>query len=633
MLQGADKVLFLGILSKEALKILRATMEQVAKPLTFEPHFIADCESPGKELAHIANARGVDPNLLEIRLKEVFYFLKTKESPNFEEIAQGDVGFLDNESFLLREDVEIRQRFALTIEAKKRRSFRFSLRLSEDFRELFFTLLKGSKIAYTAPFLEELFACVRGEKASLGVLFHHEDKEKERIAALLKSLRAQEELSEDCEILLTQGLGGKQRCVEASLILHFQKDPALSGKYPTVQKNTLLATFLKPQRGEAGRDCLGGYVPQKDPSNPPNNPLQIISGIETIENDEKIDYKAQEAGYVVYENNRLSVVQKIEVSNVGISTTGSLVSDLEMHTSVRVTENHSLKEALGDGAKIEANSVEIAGNIGSASEVRAHTAAIKGQTHQNSKVFADEIHIEVHKGYAEGDEVNITRLEVGIVRAKKVNIAHAYGGKIYAQEIYIDQLYSNLHAYASQKIEIAHLAGEDNKFTLTPLAYFKQTSRIEAILSDIKALEETLKNRANSFDKEIQEVRSLKSAASRIKQSIDSYKISGKEVPAHMNEELKNYIRILKQIQMRRDEIAKLQNDQKSLHQELAALQEPTLRAYIHARGGWKGYNEVRYKLLLPEKELFLAPKSGHHYGLLKLDEAQESIISQKGNS
>ncbi|MGP1580240.1 MAG: flagellar assembly protein A [Wolinella sp.] len=609
-------------------------MEQVAKPLTFEPHFIADCESPGKELAHIANARGVDPNLLEIRIKEVFYFLKTKESPNFEEVMQGDVGFLDNKSFLLREDVEIRQRFALTIEAKKRRSFRFSLRLSEDFRELFFTLLKGSKIAYTAPFLEELFACVRGEKASLGVLFHHEEQEKERLAELLKKLHTQEELSEDCEILLTQGLGEGRRCVEASLILHFQKDPALSGKYPSVQKDTLLATFLKPQKGEAGRDCFGGYVPQKDPTGSLDNPLQMISGIEAIENDEKIDYKAQEAGYVVYENSRLSVVQKIEVSNVGIGTTGSLVSDLEMHTSVRVTENHSLKEALGDGARIEADTVEIAGNIGSASEVRAHTATIKGQTHQNSKVFADEIYIEVHKGYAEGDEVNIARLEVGIVRAKKVKIAHAYGGKIYAQEIYIDQLYSNLHAYASQKIEIAHLAGEDNKFTLTPLASPKQTARIEAILSDIKALKETLKNRAGSFfSKEIQEVRSLKSAASGIKQSINSYKISGKEVPAHMNEELKNYIRILKQIQMRRDEIAKLQNNQKSLLQELAVLQEPTLHAYIHARGGWKGYNEVRYKLLLPEKELFLAPKSAQHYGLLKLDEAQESIISQKGNS
>ncbi len=605
-------------------------MGDKAKILTFQPLFIADCEEPQKELEKIAQDRKITPALLEVKLQEVFYFLKSEGKPHFEELKESELGFLEDEEFLSRPDVEIRQRFAIIIEPQKERKYSFSLRLGEDFRELFLTLHKGSQITYNAVFLEELFERVRAQKAIMRVLFRQEAKERERIASLLKELQNLPFLDKDYEILLAQSAGGG-RCVEATLILHFQEDPALQGRFPTIKGGMLLATFLKPQKGGAGRDCLGNYIPPKEPSASAQNPLRIDESIEERDEGDKINYYAKESGYLLFEEYRLSIAQKIEVEEVDLKTTGSLLGGLDAPTSVVVKENHYLKEALGDGAKIEAGEVEIAGNIGSGSEIKANRVTISGQTHQTSKIHAQSASIEAHKGWVEADEVKVMRLEAGIIRAQKVHIEHAHGGKVYAKEISIRFLHSNLQAFASEKIEIFEIMGEDNKFTLTPEANPKIQSRLATLLRSFEELSAALKTKIKKFNEEAKEIKALRPLATKIKAMIDLNRQEGVGTPAYLQEKLKSYINLLKYTQAHKEEIEKLQGERHALSEEILSLQAPTLASYIWSKNGWKGYNEVRFKLLLPPKDLFIAPKTSIHHGLLRLDEHQQSILNQKG--
>lgn len=602
--------------------------EKVAS-ITFQPLFIADCEEPQKELLRVAKERNLDPNILEIKFQEVFYFVKTEASPHFEEMRESELGFLDNDEFLLRADVEIRQRFALIIELKEERKYSFSLRFSKDLRELFFTFHKDSMTSYSTPFLEELYSRIQAQKAIIGAFFRDEIKERERIALLLRDISKLGKLDRDYSILLSQSIGGG-RCVEPTLLLDFQKDPSLGGRFPVVREGMRLATFLKPRSGEAGRDCKGNYIVPKEPSLPPENPLKIGSGIRFSEDSDKCEYFAEESGYLIYENYNLSITQILELPEVELRGTGSLLGGLDAPTTVIITQNDPMREALGDGAKIEAQNVEIKGNIGSASEIQAKNLTILGQTHQNSKIFATQAMISIHKGSLEAKEANITRFEAGVVRAKIARIEHARGGKIYAREIYIENLYSNLQAFAAEKIEVSEFLGEDNKFTISPKSDPELEERIDTLLRELHELTLTLRVKIKEFNDEVKEVKSLKGAADKIKAMIEENKKEGVKTPDYLHEKLQNYIHLVRFIQAHKSEIDRLQKERERINSELVEIQAPTLKGYLWSKKGWNGYNEVRFRLVAPVKEVFLAPKASYHYGLIVLDKELE-ITSKRG--
>lgn len=595
----------------------------------FQPLFLPDCEAPREALQKVAKERGIDPSALEIKLHEVFYFIKSEKNPAFEELKESERAILDDEAFLLRPEVEIRQHFALTLEPKATRPYTLSLRLSKDARELFLKLHQGSKVAYNAAFAEELFEQIRAHKALLGVFFRQESKERERLIAFLKERRHEKILERDYEILLALGVGGKP-CVEPTLMLHFQEEGAHEARFLPVQAGTKLATFLKPQSGSTGRDCLGRFIPAQEPQSRTQSPLKIDSTLSAIDEKDRIDYIAQRSGFLSFEAMKLSIQSRIELQSVDTKTTGSILGGLELETSVVVRGDHCLEEALGDASRIEASEVEIAGNIGRSSSILAHRVSVAGQTHQSSKIIAKEAKIEIHKGYLEASEARITRLEAGIVKAQKVYVQSAQGGKIYAKEIYIESLRSNLHAFASEKIEIERLLGEDNKFTLTPTANPLHEERIATILAELERLALELRQKIKAFNQEAKEIKNLRPMAEKVKAMIAT---NPTQTPPYLREQLQNYIALLKQTQAQKEEIETLQRERDSLARELEELSAPTLEGYIYAKEGWRGYNEVRFKLPLPAKELFFAPKESQPHHLLRLDSSHETIIAKKGFS
>jgi hypothetical protein len=111
------------------------------------------------------------------------------------------------------------------------------------------------------------------------------------------------------------------------------------------------------------------------------------------------------------------------------------------------------------------------GNIGSNAKVFALKAEVGGQTHKTSKLRADSLNINVHKGEAYGKHIVINRLEHGIIDGDIIEIEEAIGGNIRGKEVTIELCTSHVRVTASKFIEIKKLQEGENFFTIS---YFKK---------------------------------------------------------------------------------------------------------------------------------------------------------------
>jgi len=50
--------------------------------------------------------------------------------------------------------------------------------------------------------------------------------------------------------------------------------------------------------------------------------------------------------------------------------------------------------------EVEVSEIDVKGNVGAGAKVHAKRASIEGQTHKESKIYADDLTINIHKGIA-----------------------------------------------------------------------------------------------------------------------------------------------------------------------------------------------------------------------------------------
>ena len=143
----------------------------------------------------------------------------------------------------------------------------------------------------------------------------------------------------------------------------------------------------------------------------------------------------------------------MEIKQINIKT-GNVRGAKDANVKLEVKENNALKEAIADNMIVETTELIVRGNVGKSAKIVAKKLQINGQTHQKAKIYANNAFINVHKGYIEGKEITINRLEGGIVKGKKVKIKQAIGGKVIAYEVEFDIMGSHVEVYALKEIKI-----------------------------------------------------------------------------------------------------------------------------------------------------------------------------------
>jgi len=302
-----------------------------------------------------------------------------------------------------------------------------------------------------------------------------------------------------------------------SKLIFWYKEKIDENQVVEVQANELLIEFKKPIFGKDGFNAFGRSINSSYANNAEDLETEIDKGSIYIEEDTNSKrYLSKKQGFVNFTENKLSVDNKIKLHKISRNAK-NIASNEENSIEVSISQHDTNRDSVGEGVSLTSESIYIEGFVGANSTLEATNLEIKGATHQDSTQFAKFAKINRHKGKLRCHKANIALLEGGEVHASQVEIETCLGGTIYAKDITIEHVKSNLKVFASNSITIKLVSGEDNKFKIhykdIPIL-MSELNFIDKDIEDFKyQLEEALRHniaKVQSIKKDIEALKTKK---------------------------------------------------------------------------------------------------------------------------
>lgn len=602
-------------------------------------------ENVAKELMSVAAGNDVDVATLDFNILDVQ--TKTRvgaegKDSEWEELSSDEVAQISDGNMMLNPVFEIKQLYEIEIftitEPDPFSSFNIAVGANAALTKVYLTIRPGSKVTYFEGMEASLVKLINKKKLRANLMISLFD---EPMKAVVEGLVARTRVSKTMTfdekemLLIAQGIEPVMTINDA-LILHYDKkqssgkdtqdrvDYSKRGYLVSTVENELLIEYVKPKLGEAGRNCRGEYLVPAEPIVEHAPDFSISDKIEKIEADDKVEYRAKQSGYVTFEGNSYDINTEMEVSEISFKTTGSIESGLDADVAINVKEADVFKDAIGMGMDVEVNEINIDGNVGSSSKLRANKATIEGQVHQSAEVVADELKINIHKGMARGKNVHITRLEHGTVEGEVVTVAQAIGGKIFAKEVHIEILGSHVTITATEKIEVQQLKGSENNFIIDPVMMGNQ----EELAENEEKVKEA-KRHIIELEKEVEKytelIESNEAAFIDLKKRLIHYKKNGVQMPSSFVKKYKQFQQMQTHMTKLNEELTQKNEYFKMLTVKHHAFQSNIFDARVVCHDRWRGHNTIVFKLIEPELEVMIVPMENTHEEVFALYEDEES--------
>jgi len=467
-------------------------------------------------------------------INRVETYVKESATDEFILIAKDILNQYIDKDRILNEHIEFNQVYTITAKKLKNNGLKlnYEIVLGDNATHPKITIKSNSKIPYKkyAPkdMLLLLYTELNKIKASNSILVNIFDEEmKKTLKAFVKHIYAGK-FTKNIRIPLFNGISAV--ITRESKLVYWFKEKVNQHQIIEVEDDELLIEFKKPIFGKNGLNAYGKEINGGSANNSDDLEATIDSQSIKIEENEKSKfYKSSRRGYVHFDGNSLSVDNKIRMTKISRNQT-SLASEEENNVEVMISQNDTTKDSIGEGVELVSETIHINGHVGAKSTLEAINLKIDGATHQDSKQFAKHANINRHKGTLRCHEAKIKLLEGGEVHATTVDIEACLGGSIYAQDITIGLVKSNLKVYASHSITIRHVSGEDNLFKINyrdiPILSSK-TNLINADIENLKfKLEEAQRHSQTKIPHIKKEIENLRSEQNIIKTSHMDAKIS-----------------------------------------------------------------------------------------------------------
>lgn len=620
--------------------------EQNDQESLFTP-FVVRTGNVAKELVSTASNYSIKASELDFNLLNVQTFIsKTESGEDEEEVPIDELAILDDKSLMADPNVKVRQMYEIEIVLYDHNDpldkLNLSIGANPSMSRVFATIKPGSFVKYYKDIRDDLKRLITKRKlrAHMLVGFWKGNADKE-LNGLVSKIRVNSpwKIEEKISIEVGCALEPVETIDDAVFMLYEKKaeenelarvDHNKRGFVKGVEKGDLLIQVIKAKKGEDGRSCRGEFIEAREPFVLfEGQSFNIGEKIEMTETETAIEYRAKESGYVTFENNTYDIKAEMEVTEISFKTTGSIEAGTNTDVSINVKEADAFKDAIGAGMEVEVSELNVDGNIGNNAKIRANKVNIEGQTHQSSYIQADIVKVNIHKGRIKGKEVEVTRLEQGIIEGEKVEVLQATGGKIVAKEVLIDTLSSHVNITASEKIEIKNLKGEENSFTISALLYAQDKAKLSSTEEHVTVQKRKIRNLKEEAEKKQKILDNNHDAIVEIKERLDHYKESGTKLPASFVSKYKEFQELQQNLANIRKEIRQNEDKLELILSGTKSLQGDIMSAKIINHSMYKGHNEIRFKLLEPELELYYVPKGtdSEHCFMLQYDEENEAYI------
>ncbi len=610
-------------------------------------------ENVAKELMGVASGNHVNVATLDFNILDVQTYTrmsKDGEDGEWEELSSDEVAQVSHGDMLLNPDFEIKQTYEIEIfsitEPDMFEGFNIAVGANSNITKVYLTIKPGATLTYFEGIEPALTKLINKKKLRANLIVNMFD---DQMQTVINDLTARARVSETLKfeekemLLIGQGIE-PVTTVDDDLILHYERkrkknedehgrvDHSKRGFIVSVVQDELLIEYIKPKMGEPGRNCRGEYLVPSEPLIEHAPDFSVSDKFEVKENEDTIEYRARQSGYVTFENNAYDINSEMEVSEISFKTTGSIDSSLDAEVSINVKETDVMKDAIGMGMDVEVNEINIEGNVGANARLHANKATIEGQVHQSAEVVANDLKINIHKGHAKGKKVHVTRLEHGTVEAEVVTIAQASGGKIFAKEIHIEILGSHVTMTATNRIEVEQLKGSENHFIINPVLMSSNHSELEENEVKIKEAKRQIIALEKEAEKYTKLIQSNEQAFIDLKKRLIHYKKNGVQMPSSFVKKYKDFQQTQAHLAKLNEELTQKQEYFELLANKHHAFQSNIFEARVICHDKWQGHNTIVFQLIEPEIEVMLVPIEDTHEEIFALhqdeDTGEFSVIS-----
>ncbi len=621
---------------KKATEVSEEVLTEAPAP--FEKQTLTT-QNLAKELEELANKNGISVKKLDFKILSYKTFYKLAKGDVYKELTELNKNEIYTKEHFTHPDMALYQELKVEV-FKKEPASKFPISISVGGNKALTRIQARVKPQENLQYFDglegEIVAEIDRKKAKIGLLLGClEGSTKEGIKKIVSAIRVNGAITENITFDICRGYdvinaGGEE------VIYHYRENAegevdehsAMMG----AKKGKVIIEVRKKIEARKGRNCKGELIDEAMVElSTEMTPIKVSDDFEIEEHDDSILYIAKIDGYVYEEKeHEFEIKDEYIVDSVSLKSTGSINVGQDKNIKITVKQTDSTSDAVGAGMKIDTSEIKVAGNVANSAEIKANKVEIEGQTHQSAKIIADDIKINLHKGYAEGNVVEVDILEGGKIVGDIVRVKQLFGGEIEAKEVYIEKVLSNAMVYASHHIEIDEVEGNGNKFIIDARVQRGYHEKNESYISEITALDSEVKKYAKEVkryrDKIHQEDQNIKD----INQKVKELKDAGVKPPAGLILKLKDHQERIKKHNSLLKELKDAKIQKTSLQELLTELNASVYEAKVINKSVWKEFNEVIYKLLDPPVEVSFLAKEGDMMETLSLQATEEGEFQVK---
>jgi len=621
----------------------KTVVQEVAVPqdTTFEKITITS-QNIAKDLTELATKHKISVKKLDFKILSFKTFCKVSYGDVFIEVTELNREKILTQENYLNPEMALYQEFKLEI-FQKDASAKFPINIgiggNKSLTKIQAKIKPQDNLDYFEGLEGEIFAEIDRKKAKLGFLVGCMDADvKAGVNKIVSAIRVNKAITEEIIFDICRGLDMIQAGGE-EVIYHYKqnRDGELDERSSMqgVKKGDIVVEVRKKREGRKGRNCKGELLDEKMVElSLEIKPISVGEDFKIVEKDDSILYLANVDGYV-YEDkeHQFSIKDEFIINAVSLKSTGDINVGQDKNIKITVQENNSSSDAIGAGVKIDTSEIKVAGNVANSAEILATKVEVLGQTHQTSKIEAQEVKIHLHKGYAEGSEVEVDIVEGGKIVGDIVRVKQLFGGEIEAKEVYIEKVISNSIVSASHHIEIGEIEGMGNKFVIDARVQRGYHERNEKLLHDIAENDAVLTKLTKEVKRYRNKIKQEEENVKGINKAVKELKLSGVKPPSALILKLKEYQESVKKHNSLLNELKDVKILQTSLSEELGELNASVYDAVVINKSPWKEFNEVKYKLLNPPIEVTFLAKEGDMMETLtlKADKDGEFQVKRQG--
>ncbi len=625
--------------SKKAVVAKEETQVKAAAP--FEKQTLTT-QNLAKDLEELAKKHSISVKKLDFKILSYKTFYKLAKGDVYKEVTELNKNEIFTKEHFTHCDMALYQELKVEVflkEASAKFPISMAIGGNKELTRIQARVKPQDNLQYFDGLEGEILAELDRKKAKIGLLLGClEGSTKEGIHKIVSAIRVNGAISDNITFDICRGYnvinaGGEEviyhyrENAQGELDEHSAMMGAKSGK--------VIIEVRKKVEARKGRNCKGELIDESMVElSSEMTPIKVSDDFEIQENEASILYIAKKDGYVYEEReHEFEIKDEYIVDSVSLKSTGSINVGQDKNIKITVKQTDETSDAVGAGMKIDTSEIKVAGNVANNAEIRANKVEIEGQTHQSAKIMADDIKINLHKGYAEGDVVEVDILEGGKIVGDIVRVNQLFGGEIEAKEVYIQKVLSNAIVYASHHIEVDEIDGSGNKFIIDARVQRGYHEKNESYISQIATLEIEVKKYAKEVKRYRDKIQQEDQNVKDINQKVKELKASGVKPPSGLILKLKDHQERIKKHNSLLKELKDAKIQKTSLQELLTELNASVYEAKVINKSVWKEFNEVIYKLLDPPVEVSFLAKEGDMMEVLSLnaDEEGEFHIKRQG--